>query len=508
MFPVTQNKNLIFDTTLWLNPMGPPIPLKSKAYPSILDKHEKEAANIVIDEYQEEIVSHLSSMEHLSNIDIYLIDMQPEIQWHMRPYLLDFLIESHLSFRLKSKTLFLACNIIDRYCAKRVVFKRHYQLVGCTALWIASKYEDKKSLVPTLHELETMCRDAYNEEMFIQMESHILTTLDWVMNPPTIDDFLQFSISSTECPELSPDFTNIDRQNCPLISQISPNKTVYAITAIARYFCEVSLYHRSFLTFSASTIAIASHILTSQILMLSTKPKTTIPGMKENPDSEAQIAKCISLLLKLAPTSSPYLQSKYTDIGVITIVKNFFTTCTTSFTGSSFNVITQKTPNGKPLNNSSALSIDFKTHTKTIEYNPGTQHQYSLPTPVTPPHSERSSSFSFSSKSSLVLTPQYADSPSSSIGSPVQTSAPKRCKLNSYSKYRNSSVTSLNLKIKPLNRRYSQISDNSYYTTELKNVNTNFKNDQENINMKSKNPRTSYQRFSLSLSRDENVNCN
>ena len=62
--------------------------------------------------------------------------------------LLDFLIELHSSFKLQPTTLFLCLNIIDRYCAKRIVFKRHYQLVGCTALWIASKYEDKNCVYP------------------------------------------------------------------------------------------------------------------------------------------------------------------------------------------------------------------------------------------------------------------------------------------------------------------------------------------------------------------------
>jgi hypothetical protein len=69
--------------------------------------------------------------------------MQREIQWFMRPYLIDFLIEAHSAFSLLPETLFLTVNLLDRYCSKRVVYKQHYQLVGCAALLIAAKYGDK-----------------------------------------------------------------------------------------------------------------------------------------------------------------------------------------------------------------------------------------------------------------------------------------------------------------------------------------------------------------------------
>lgn len=62
----------------------------------------------------------------------------------MRPYLIDFLVEIHSQYRLRPETLHLAVNIADRYTSKRIVYKRHYQLVGCAALWVAAKFEDAK----------------------------------------------------------------------------------------------------------------------------------------------------------------------------------------------------------------------------------------------------------------------------------------------------------------------------------------------------------------------------
>lgn len=61
---------------------------------------------------------------------IELIDMQPEIQWFMRKYLMEFIIEVHQQHALRAETLYLAVNILDRYVSKRIVFKKHYQLVG------------------------------------------------------------------------------------------------------------------------------------------------------------------------------------------------------------------------------------------------------------------------------------------------------------------------------------------------------------------------------------------
>jgi hypothetical protein len=51
-----------------------------------------------------------------------LIDIQTELRWFMRPYLLDFLIEAQHAFQLLPETLFLDVNLLDRYCSRREVF--------------------------------------------------------------------------------------------------------------------------------------------------------------------------------------------------------------------------------------------------------------------------------------------------------------------------------------------------------------------------------------------------
>lgn len=172
--------------------------------------------------------------------DVESIDIQTEIQWFMRPYLLDFLIEAHTAFQLMPSTLFLAINLLDRYCSKRVVYKRHYQLVGCAALLIAAKYNDKKDRVPTVKELKSMCCGLYDDDMFIQMEWHVLQTLGWSVGHPTVDAFLQVAV--------------LDEAYDPEVEHM------------ALYILEIALFHRDFVSKSSSDLARASLALARCIL--------------------------------------------------------------------------------------------------------------------------------------------------------------------------------------------------------------------------------------------------
>jgi hypothetical protein len=181
------------------------------------------------EEYQEDIMDHMEHMESETLADVNSIDIQTEIQWFMRPYLLDFLVEAHAAFQLLPETLFLAVNLLDRYCSRRVVYKRHYQLVGCAALLIAAKYGDKKDRVPTVRELKSMCCSLYDDEMFTQMEWHVLQTLNWVIGHPTVDAFLQVALSEGQ----------YDAE----------------VEHMTLYIAEIALFHKEFVSTRPSVLA-------------------------------------------------------------------------------------------------------------------------------------------------------------------------------------------------------------------------------------------------------------
>ena len=122
------------------------------------------------------------------------MDQQPEIKWHMRPCLVDFLVEIHFIFRLRPETLYLTLNIVDRYVSRRIVYIKHYQLVGCAALWIAAKFEDAKERVPTVQDLVQICHETYEESAFIQMEGHVLSTIQWTLGHPTAEAWAKIDV--------------------------------------------------------------------------------------------------------------------------------------------------------------------------------------------------------------------------------------------------------------------------------------------------------------------------
>lgn len=189
----------------------------------------EELSRVTADEYQEDVLDHMERMEAETMPDIQSIEIQTEIQWFMRPYLLDFLLEAHVAFGLLPETLHLACNLLDRYCSRRVVYKRHYQLVGCASLLIAAKYGDRKERVPTIRELRSMCCSLYDDDMFTQMEWHVLQTLNWVIGHPTVTSFMQLALT-----EGAPD---------------------EEVEHMCWYLSEMTLYHKEFISLRPSVLA-------------------------------------------------------------------------------------------------------------------------------------------------------------------------------------------------------------------------------------------------------------
>lgn len=250
--------------------VGPPSFIKRHRYHECWEQSETTIVKRALEEWKDEINSDYQHREMELLINPAMIDLQPEIQWFMRPYLLDFLLELHSTFRLSDSTLFMCQNILDRYCAKRIVFKRHYQLVGCTALWIAAKFEDKKSRVPTLKELSDMCRRAYDEEMFVQMEMHILSTLDWSLKQSTLEDCLHLAFEHTNLFDTGTLTTAPPRSRqeyfCQKVRYRNNRKKNAEVICVARFLCELSLYERYFLTVPPSTVATCAVLMASNML--------------------------------------------------------------------------------------------------------------------------------------------------------------------------------------------------------------------------------------------------
>jgi antitoxin component HigA of HigAB toxin-antitoxin module len=68
---------------------------------------------------------------------------QSEITEKMRAYLIDWISELHLKFKLWQETLYVCTSIIDHFLQLEPNFKKkELQCLGITALHIAGKYEE------------------------------------------------------------------------------------------------------------------------------------------------------------------------------------------------------------------------------------------------------------------------------------------------------------------------------------------------------------------------------
>ena len=95
----------------------------------------------------------------------------------MRQTLVDWLLQVHLRYHLLPETLWIAINIMDRFLTRRVVSILKFQLVGVTAMFIASKFEE--ILAPSVEEFVFMCEKGYTREEILKGERIMLQTLDF-----------------------------------------------------------------------------------------------------------------------------------------------------------------------------------------------------------------------------------------------------------------------------------------------------------------------------------------
>jgi transcription initiation factor TFIIIB Brf1 subunit/transcription initiation factor TFIIB len=119
------------------------------------------------------------------------MDNQKELAWKMRGILMDWLIQIHSRFRLLPETLFLAVNIVDRFLSSRIVSLSKLQLVGITAMFIASKYEE--IIAPSVQNFVFVSDGTYDEREILDAEKYVLRTIDWNLSYPNPIHFLRRS---------------------------------------------------------------------------------------------------------------------------------------------------------------------------------------------------------------------------------------------------------------------------------------------------------------------------
>jgi len=143
-----------------------------------------------VSEYLNDIFEHLKEIEpDFLPKHGYMKLTQEDINEKMRAILIDWLVEVHLKFKLVPETLFLTVNLIDRYLEKNAILRTKLQLVGVTAMQIASKYEE--IYAPETRDFVYITDQAYNKEEILSMENEMLATFSFNITTPSSFRFLE-----------------------------------------------------------------------------------------------------------------------------------------------------------------------------------------------------------------------------------------------------------------------------------------------------------------------------
>ncbi|GAB6032411.1 G2/mitotic-specific cyclin-B1 [Chamberlinius hualienensis] len=163
-----------------------------------------------------------------------------KVSARMRSIILDWLLQVAMKFELLPETFYLAIDLFDRYIQipDEKVSKDNLQLVGITALFIATKYEEMYS--PPINDYVFITDKSCGGREIILMEIKMLRALSFFLGKPTALQFLRRNSKSGEV-----------------------DVTVHNL---AKYFIELALMEYTMAHLKPSQIAAAALCLSLQLV--------------------------------------------------------------------------------------------------------------------------------------------------------------------------------------------------------------------------------------------------
>ncbi|KAI3935343.1 hypothetical protein MKW98_027163 [Papaver atlanticum] len=129
------------------------------------------------------------------------MDFQYEITEHTRMKIVNWLIgKMWVQNTAHSLVLYLAVQIFDRYLSMNLVVpEEEMKLIGVTAMFIASKYEEVSECAPKLDEFADSTDNAsYSTEQILAMEKSIMVKFKWTLPFPNAYHFLVRFLKAAE----------------------------------------------------------------------------------------------------------------------------------------------------------------------------------------------------------------------------------------------------------------------------------------------------------------------
>ncbi|XP_043830336.1 G2/mitotic-specific cyclin-B3 [Dromiciops gliroides] len=164
-------------------------------------------------EYAKEIFKYMRKREEVFPVSNYMVK-QHDITKDMRAILVDWMVEVQENFELTHETLYLAVKLVDHYLMQVVCLRDKLQLIGSTAILIASKFEER--CPPCIDDFLYICDDAYQREELLSMEVSILHTLNFDINIPIAYRFLR---RFAKCAHVNMETLTLARFICELTLQ-------------------------------------------------------------------------------------------------------------------------------------------------------------------------------------------------------------------------------------------------------------------------------------------------
>ncbi|KAI5072585.1 hypothetical protein GOP47_0012691 [Adiantum capillus-veneris] len=226
---------------------------------------------LAVVDYIDDIYSFYRRTEKQSCVPPNYMSQQVHINEKMRAVLIDWLIEVHYKYKLMPETLFLTTNLIDQYLALKSVERKCLQLVGMTAMLIASKYEE--IWAPEIKDLILISDSAYSRQQILDMEKVMLNVLRFNLCIPTPYMFLVRFLKAA----------GADRQ----------------MSLLAFYFVELCLVDYAMLGFLPSMLAASAVYLARHTLKSGQDARWNATLRWHSGYKEAQLIECASLIVDL-----------------------------------------------------------------------------------------------------------------------------------------------------------------------------------------------------------------
>lgn len=188
-------------------------------------------------EYAADIYAYLREAEKIHRPRSNYMDKQTDITVSMRWILVDWMVEVAEEYNLSTETLYLAVSYIDRFLSHMSVKRDKLQLVGTTAMFIASKYEE--IYPPDVSQFAYITDNTYKVSHILRMEHLILKVLSFDMAVPTAYTFVNKFARTLGCTEATTSLAlfiaELSMLDCNPFLRFLPSEIAASSLAIANF---------------------------------------------------------------------------------------------------------------------------------------------------------------------------------------------------------------------------------------------------------------------------------